>query len=418
MAALFVTGPAKPAARLAPTPPAGPSSVVILGGGAAGFAAAEMLRREQYEGPVTLVSDDDAPPYDRPNASKDYLAGNAPEEWMPLRPADWYGDRRIEVLSGARATEVSPRERRVLLAGGRRLEYGALLLATGASPVRLEIPGAERAKIRTLRSLSDSRAIIRDASGAKRAVVVGASFIGLEVAASLVHRGLEVHVVAPDAVPMERVLGREVGAAVRALHEERGVRFHLGETVAEAFGDSVRLRGGERLPADLVVLGVGVRPNTELAERAGLAVDRGVAVDEHLQTSAEGIWAAGDIARWPDPHTGRSIRVEHWVVAERQGQTAARNMLGRRERFAAVPFFWSQHYDVAINYVGHAEEWDAIEITGRLVERNAAVAYRKGGRVLAVVTIGRDRTSLEAEAAMERDDGRALEAVLAAAKRA
>jgi NADPH-dependent 2,4-dienoyl-CoA reductase/sulfur reductase-like enzyme/nitrite reductase/ring-hydroxylating ferredoxin subunit len=414
----FVAGAARSATPASANAPARPASVVILGGGAAGFAAAEMLRREGYDGPVTLVSDDDAPPYDRPNASKDYLAGNAPEKWMPLRPADWYREKKIEIVPGVRAVELAPAEKTIALAGGGRLEYGALLLATGASPVRLEIPGADRGKVRTLRSLSDSRTIIRDAEDAKRAVVVGASFIGLEVAASLVHRGLEVHVVAPDAVPMERVLGREVGETVRALHEERGVRFHLGETVAEVFGDAVRLKGGERLPADLVVLGVGVRPNTEIAERAGLAVDRGVVVDQYLATSAAGIWAAGDIARWPDPHTGRSIRVEHWVVAERQGQAAARNILGRRERFEAVPFFWSQHYDVALNYVGHAETWDSVEIAGGLPERNAAVAYRKNGSVLAVVTLGRDRTSLEAEVAMERDDGGALDAALAASRRA
>jgi NADPH-dependent 2,4-dienoyl-CoA reductase/sulfur reductase-like enzyme len=392
--------------------------VVVLGGGAAGFAAAEMLRREGYGGPVTLVSDDEAGPYDRPNASKDYLAGTAPEEWMPLRPSDWYKEHRIEVVVGSRAAELLPQRRKVVLADGRQLEYGALLLATGASAVRLDIPGMDRGKVRTLRSLSDSRAIIRDAEGAKRAVVVGASFIGLEVAASLVHRGLEVHVVAPDAVPMERVLGREVGATVRALHEQHGVRFHLGEAVSEVFADAVTLRGGARLPADLVVLGVGVRPNLDLAQRAGLAIDRGVVVNEYLQTDAKDVWAAGDIARWPDPHSGQSIRVEHWVVAERQGQTAGRNILGRREKFAAVPFFWSQHYDVAINYVGHAEAWDSVEIAGSLARRDAVVSYRKGGKVLAVVTIGRDRACLEAEVAMERSDGGALDTLLAAQKRA
>ena len=413
---VYVTGPAAPATRGA-SPPEKPSSVVIVGGGAAGFAAAEMLRREGYHGPVTLVSEDGAPPYDRPNASKDYLAGKAPEEWMPLRPEEWYREKKIEIVNAVRAVELAPTEKRIALAGGGQLEYGALLLATGASPVRLEIPGADLGKVHTLRSLSDSRAIIRDAGGAKHAVVVGASFIGLEVAASLVQRGLEVHVVAPDAVPMERVLGREVGATVRAIHEEHGVRFHLGETVAEIFADSVALRGGDRVAADLVVMGVGVRPNLDLAERAGLAIDRGVAVDEYLRTSAEGVWAAGDIARWPDPHSGQPIRVEHWVVAERQGQTAARNILGRRERFTAVPFFWSQHYDVAINYVGHAESWDSIEIAGRLARRDAAVFYRKGGRVLAVVTIGRDRTSLEAETAFERGDAGALAESVSSEKR-
>jgi apoptosis-inducing factor 3 len=391
-----------------------PDSVVIVGGGAAGFAAAEMLRREGFRNPITLLSADDALPYDRPNASKDYLAGNAPEEWMPLRGEDWYRDKRIEVRLGAngRVRSLTPGERRVGLEDGTSRRYGALLLATGASPVPLGVPGAGLPHVRPLRTLSDSRAIIAAAGAARTAVVVGASFIGLEVAASLRKRGIRVHVVAPDSVPMERVLGREVGVFVRGLHESNGVEFHLGNTVAEVREDAVILNDESRIDAGLVVFGIGVRPELALAEKAGLRTDRGVLVDAQLRTSAEGIWAAGDIARWPDPYSGRPIRVEHWVVAERQGQTAARNMLGAEERYTSVPFFWSQHYDVALNYVGHAEEWDEIRIAGDLSRRDALVAYRKAGKTLAVVTLNRDVDSLRAEVAMERGDAATLDRIV------
>jgi NADPH-dependent 2,4-dienoyl-CoA reductase/sulfur reductase-like enzyme len=331
---------------------------------------------------------------------------------MPLRPEEWYRDHAIELLLGKSVREIVPAERRLTLEDGAALRYGALLLATGASPVRLDVPGAELPHVRPLRTLADSRAIIARAGESKTAVVVGASFIGLEVAASLVKRGLRVHVVAPGAVPMERVLGRDVGLFVRGLHESQGVVFHLGQTVAEIRESSVTLSGGGRIDAGLVVFGIGVRPEVSLAEKAGLRTDKGVLVDERLRTSAEGIWAAGDIARWPDSHTGQAIRVEHWVVAERQGQAAARNMLGRGEPYSDVPFFWSQHYDLAINYVGHAEEWDTAEVAGSLQERDAAVTYRKASRALAVVTLNRDAVSLRAEVAMERGDEKTLESLL------
>ena len=376
--------------------------VAIVGGGAAAFATAEMLRREGFAGSVTLLSADDAAPYDRPNCSKDYLAGNAPEDWIPLKPPEFYREHAIEIVLGTDVTGIDIKAHQVAIAGGRSVAFDKLVLATGAEPIRLDIPGAREPHVHTLRSLGNARAIIAHAKQAQRVVVVGASFIGLEVAASLRARELEVHVVAPERRPMERVLGREFGDFIRALHEEHGVVFHLEETVTAIEGKNVRLKGGKTLLADLVIVGIGVRPRIQLAEQAGLTIDRGVAVNGYLETSAPGIYAAGDIARWPDPHSGEPLRIEHWVVAERQGQTVARNILGRRERFADVPFFWSQHYDLPINYVGHAEKWDALEIEGDIKARDCVVRYRRDGKLLAVASIYRDVDSLKEEWAMER----------------
>ena len=378
---------------------AAPRRVVIVGAGAAGSAAAEMLRRSGYDGRLTIIDEDEGAPYDRPNLSKDYLAGNAPEEWIPLRPDNFYAEHKIDVVRG-RATGIDTKNKKLKVDGREPLEYDTLLLATGAEPIRLDVPGANRAHL--LRSLVDSRAIIDAAKRATRAVVIGGSFIGLETAASLRARNLEVHVVAPEALPLERVLGEHLGTFIKSLHESKGVMFRLGRRPARIDADSVTLDDGARLEADLVIMGVGVRPRVGLAEGAGLAMDRGVSVNEFLETSVPGIFAAGDIARWPDPHTGDRIRVEHWVLAQRHGQTAARNMLGAREAFRQPPFFWSAHYDVRINYVGHAEKWDRVDVDGDAGKHDVAVRFMRGGRVLAVATIFRDRESLEAETQMER----------------
>jgi apoptosis-inducing factor 3 len=392
---------AEPKKSLGAAASAAPGKIVIIGGGAAGFAAAERLRREGYANSIVMVSKDDAPPVDRPNLSKDYLAGSAPEEWIPLRPDDFYSGNNIDLRLKSPVAAIDPRAKEIALGNGSKLAYDKLLLATGAEPIRLPLPGADLPHVFTLRTLADSRAIIARAANAKRAVVIGASFIGLEAAAALRNRNIEVHVVAPEKVPMERILGAEMGAFVRKLHEEHGVIFHLENTPSEIDAKQVTLNSGGTIEADLVVMGVGVRPRIALAEKAGLKIDRGVAVDQYLQTSAPDIFAAGDIARWPDPHSGHPIRVEHWVVAERQGQTAAFNLLGQHVPFDAVPFFWSQHYDVPINYVGHAESWDEIAVDGNIAGRDCVLRYKKGGRVLAVTSIYRDHESLEAEVAME-----------------
>jgi apoptosis-inducing factor 3 len=392
-----------------------PEHIVIVGAGAAGHAAAEMLRREGYRGSLTMIGAERSGPIDRPNLSKDYLAGTAEAAWIPLRPPEFFAQHSITLMRDAKVDSIDVATRHVLLADGQSLPYDRLLLATGAEPVRIPLPGTELAHVHYLRSLDDSDAISAGANDARRAVVLGASFIGLEVAASLRARGLEVHVVAPETVPLEKVLGAELGGAVRALHEQHGVVFHLGQTATGVDAHNVTLKNGDVLAADVVVIGVGVRPRTTLAEQAGMKVDRGISSTEMLETSVTSIFAAGDIARWPDARTGDAIRVEHWVVAERMGQSAARNMLREgqaRERYSAVPFFWSAHYDMSVRYVGHVERWDDVHINGDLAAGDAAVAYRVGGRTLAVATVGRDKLALEVEAAMERGDDAALDAML------
>lgn len=391
----------KPTDRPRPSATA-PAKIVIVGGGAAGFAAAEMLRREQFAGSIVMLSNDAALPVDRPNLSKDYLAGTAPEDWVYLRPDNFYADNGIDLRLNEEVSAIDARLREITLSNGNSIGYDRLLLATGAEPVRLWIPGGDQPHVHSLRSLADCRSIIARAQGSARAVILGASFIGLEVAAALRARGIEVHVVAPEKLPMERILGRQMGQFVQSLHEEHGVVFHLNDTAVSITQDQVTLKSDRKLTADFVVAGIGVRPRIDLAAKAGLLVERGVVVNSFLETSATGVYAAGDIARWPDKYSGANIRVEHWVVAERQGQTAALNMMGYCEPFASVPYFWSQHYDIPINYVGHAEKWDETVIEGDIAAKDCVIRYKQEGRTRAMASIFRDRESLQAEIAMER----------------
>ncbi|WP_035565246.1 FAD-dependent oxidoreductase [Hymenobacter sp. IS2118] len=411
----YVTGKQEQGPLAPDSPPASPKTdahpkqIVIVGAGGAGSAAAEMLRREGYEGSITLLDEEADVPYDRTALSKSFGPDSAPK--AALRPAGFYAEHNITIIRGkVAALDVSGR--RVQLADGATHAYDALLLATGAEPVRLDIPGHDLPHVHVLRSLADHRAIVAGAAQAKKAVVLGASFIGLEAAAALHELGLEVHVVAPDDVPLAKVLGPELGAMVHRLHQEKGIHFHLQQKATAIEAEAVVLKNGERLPADLVVVGIGVRPRLALAEAAGLTMDKGVLVDEFLQTSSPGIYAAGDIARWPDAHTGAAIRVEHWVVAQRQGQTAARNMLGQREKFDAVPFFWSKHYKLSVRYVGHAEKWDELTTNGPLTEREGSVAFRQNGHTLAVASVQRDLDNLKAEVALEANDEAALAKLL------
>lgn len=381
--------------------PADVRRVVIVGGGAAGFACAEMLRRRGYAGELTILSADADAPYDRPNISKGYLAGEAPEEWIPLRPGDYYAGANIDLQLDTEVTAIDTRAKTVTTRAGTQYPYDRLVLATGAEPVRLPIPGAEQAHVRTLRSLADSRAIIAVAEKARSAVVLGSGFIGLEVAAALRDRKIDVQVVSLDKAPLEHVLGHEVGSFVRQIHEGHGVKFHMEDSIESIGASQVKLRSGTELPADLVIIGVGVRPRTALAEQAGIATDHGVLVDAQLRTSAPDVYAAGDIASWPGTD-GARLRVEHWVVAERQGQVVAENILGAGETYGDAPFFWSMHYDTAIRYVGHGGGHDRIEIDGTLASGHFLARYKKGGATLAVAAIGRDIDVLQCGCQMER----------------
>lgn len=375
-------------------------SVVIVGGGAAGFACAHELRALGYDGAITMLSADADPPCDRPDLSKDYLAGTALEEWIPLREDDYYREQEIDLRLG---TEVSAIDvaGRAAIAGGARFAFDRLLIATGAEPVRLPVPGFDADNVHLLRTLADARALVRRLKPGARAAVIGSSFIGLEAAAALRKRGLEVDVVADNAVPFARVFGREVGLFLQQLHEANGVRFHLGCTAADFDGGTLTLSDGSRIEADFVLAGVGVRPRTGLAPR-GVAVADGIVVDRFLATPVPGIYAAGDVAASPDPVDDRPLRIEHWVVAERQGQVAARNMLGVETPYRAVPFFWTEQYGVSLRYVGHVRYWDEISIEGDLAARDFIARFRRAGRMRASLACGRDRESLADELELER----------------
>lgn len=384
-----------------------PSSVAIVGAGAGGTCVALELRRQGYAGAVTLIDHETDAPYDRPNLSKDYLAGTLPREALALASRADLEQQHIELLLGRSVTQLDAASRRLTFEDGSQREFGAIVLAQGSEPVRIEIPGELGPPVYYLRSLEDSERIIKAADGATRVVVIGASFIGLEAAAALRTRGLEVHVVGLEQRPLEHVLGPAFGEFIRALHEQHGVVFHLGTKVVSAGLGHVMLENGSRLAADLIVAGIGVRPVTSLAEGAGLTVDKGIVVDASLETASSGIFAIGDSARWPSAHTGSLVRIEHWVLAQRQGQAVARTLMGDRKPFVDVPFFWSQHYDIAINYVGHSERWDRLEMGGTLEAHDCIARYWVGDKLMAVASIFRDRESLEAELAMERQVGSA-----------
>jgi NADPH-dependent 2,4-dienoyl-CoA reductase/sulfur reductase-like enzyme/nitrite reductase/ring-hydroxylating ferredoxin subunit len=383
----------------------GPGTMAIVGGGSAGFAAADAIRRLGWRGGVSIFSEEREQPYDRTLLTKDYLEGSFGDDRLPIARHSLAG-LGVDFEGGESVQHIEPGNKRLSLANGDERPYEKLLLATGATPRRLDVPGGDLPHVMMLRSLQDCRRILANVTSGARVAVVGGSFIAMEAAASLMGRGLSVDVIAPEEHPLEKVFGRELSDLVLEAHSRKGVRLHLGSRVARIEDKQVLLQGGERIDADIVVVGIGVEPRLQLAKAAELTLDRGVVVNSRLQTSDPNIFAAGDIARWPDPHTGENIRVEHWVVAERQGQVAAANMLGRDQSFTMVPFFWTKHFDLSIRYVGHAEKWDETLVEGDLAHRNGLVRFRRAGRDLAVATVERDKDSLRAELAMEGEPQR------------
>lgn len=375
----------------------------ILGAGAAGSAAAEALRQAGFAGRVVLVSEDAEPPYDRTVLSKGYLG--EPSD-PALRDRDFYDANGLELHLNRTVARVDPAERSLRFADGEALRYDALLLATGSQPVPLEVPGAGLGGVFYLRTLSDAERVAESAGDGGRVVVVGGSFIGLECAASLRKKGLDVTVVMPGAVPFAKLLGNDVGEMFRAFHEEQGVTFVTGTKVAEFGGEervsSVTLENGQTLPADLVVIGTGVKP--ALPELVGVALedDGGVSVDGTLKLQGEHgpVYAVGDLAHFPDPRLGESVRVEHWRVAQQHGRAAAHAMLGETGAFNGVPFFWTKQYGVSFRYVGHAPVWDECVIDGDVGERKFLAYYLKGNKVVAVFGVGRDPELCAAEEAM------------------
>ena len=378
---------------------AGDPAMVIVGGGAAGFAAAHALRAAGWSSDIVLFSADPHAPYDRTLLTKDYLDGKFGDERLPIAGHSLKSlSVRLELSTPVETIDVARRV--VNLGDGRIQRFSKLLIATGAAPRKPKVPGINLPHVHLLRSLDDCRGVLAGAATARKIVVLGGSFIGLEAAASLRTRGYDVDVVTPELHPMEKTFGRALSDLIVDTHEVNGTIFHLGRNVDEIGIGSLRLDDGTRLPADLIICGIGVDPRVELAAAAGLTIDNGVCVDQYLRTSAPHVFAAGDIARWPDPHSGERIRVEHWVVAERQGQAAAANMLGRSRAFDMVPFFWTKHFDISVRYVGHADTWDDIVIEGDLGRRDALLRFRRNGRDLAIATIGRDRAIMEAERSM------------------
>jgi NADPH-dependent 2,4-dienoyl-CoA reductase/sulfur reductase-like enzyme/nitrite reductase/ring-hydroxylating ferredoxin subunit len=397
----FVRTKAEAADSPAQHPQGDVRSVVIVGGGAAGLACANELRRLGFAGSITILSADRDPPCDRPNLSKDYLAGAAPEEWLWLRGEDWYADNDVDLHLSTEVSRIDAPRQTVHCASGETFTYDRLLIATGCEPNRLLVPGFDAPNVLTLRSVADARAIAAQAKPGSRAVIVGASFIALEAAAALRRREIEVEIVSVEEVPLDRVFGTELGHKLQQLHETNGVRFHLSAVVGGFDGKSVKLASGAAIDADFIVVGIGVKPRTAVAQSAGARIENGVMVDEFLETGVPGIYAAGDIAAYPDPLTGERIRIEHWVTAERQGQAVARNMLGEHHRFAAVPFFWTEQYGVPIRYVGRAVGWDAVTLDGELDNGSLVARYFAEGRHCATATIGRDRENLEDERVLE-----------------
>ena len=379
---------------------------VIIGGGAAGYMGAQTLREDGFKGRIVMITQEAHAPYDRPNLSKDYLHGHAEPEWIPLRGEEFYKHHDIEILSEKEVANVDVKQRLVSFTDGETCRYDQLLVATGGIPRRLNIPGADLRNIFVLRSFENADEIISAAAGAKRAIVIGAGFIGMEAAFSLKKLGLDVTVIAPDQVPFQKVLGAEIGQLFLREHEEHGVHFMLGESVTGFEGEElvgrVLLASGRNVDADLVIAGIGVRPATDILGGLALHSDGGVITDDHLRI-ADSVYAAGDIAHVPDARTGEYVRIEHWRTALQQGRVAAHNMAGKQARYDAVPFFWTTQFDITLNYVGHAGSWDEVVINGDVAAHDFLAYYVQDSRVLAAAGMNRDRELAIIEELMRLD---------------
>jgi NADPH-dependent 2,4-dienoyl-CoA reductase/sulfur reductase-like enzyme/nitrite reductase/ring-hydroxylating ferredoxin subunit len=380
-------------------------TMLILGAGAAGNSAAETLRREGFAGRIVMVTGEAHGPYDRTMLSKDLLSGEAPAKWLPLRGQKFYERLNIEVMTDKPVASVDPAERTVTFADGSTMSADRILIATGGRPRTLPVPGADRAGCHTLRSRADAETILAELETASTAVIVGASFIALEVACSLRAREKEVHIVAPEEIPLAGVFGKEIGGRIKRTHEENGVHFHLGQTVKEFAGaervSEVVLADGSRLGTDLVIVGVGIEPAVDFLEGSGLARDGAVPVNARMETTAEGIFAAGDIAVFPDALSGEPRRIEHWVEAGRQGMHAARSMLGSKDPYRNVPFFWSKQYGSSLRYIGHAPNFDEVVFRGSVTGKSFLAGFYVAGKLAAAATIGKNRELIRLGQLME-----------------
>lgn len=375
-------------------PDADKRTFVVLGAGAAGMTAVETLRQQGFEGRIILISKETRLPYDRTKLSKKFLQGSASENSLPKRSCEFYQEYGIELQFGQAVTKVDPAARLVRLENGVEMNYDALLVATGGAAVELDVPGSDLKNISKLRNFTDADELVEALEQAKRAVVVGSSFIGMEVAASLSKQDLEVTVVSPDSVPFEDILGSEVGAMFQKLHEENGVKFVLEAKATEYKGngkvEAVLADNGQEIPADLVVVGVGVKPVTYYLEGVELEDDQSIRADEYLQIQ-EGLYGAGDVVTFPLALTGEATRIEHWRLAMQHGRIAARNMLGQQVKFCGIPFFWTGQFGNQFRYAGHAESWDEVIIHGELNQQKFLAFYVKGDQILAVFGCNRDQ---------------------------
>jgi 3-phenylpropionate/trans-cinnamate dioxygenase ferredoxin reductase component len=366
---------------------------VVVGANLTGGRAVEALRKEGFDGRIVLIGTEPDPPYERPPLSKEYLRGDMPREKIFIKPREWYDEQSIELRLSTTATRIDVSAQTVHVDEAEPVPYDKVLIATGGRERRISVPGNDLEGIYYLRRVGDSDRIGAELQAGRRAVVIGAGFIGAEVAATARKKELEVTVLEMADVPLERALGREIGELYAGFHREQGVDLRTGEDLDRFEGDGRVERAvgksGTTFDCDFVVVGVGIEPNVELAQDAGLTVDNGILVDEYCQTSDPNIYAAGDVANYYHPVLDQRLRIEHWANAQNQGAAAAKNMLGKREPYVELPWFWSDQYDLNMQLVGYASTWDEVVVRGDVSSRSFSAFYLKGSRLLATLAVNR-----------------------------